>query len=163
MLICVGIILFLAAFSFTKVDCTHPCASWSTHAMMPRIRYVGLIIVCCGGIGSAETLTVSGKGQAPVPVANKKDMPAANQQAVVAAQQCALADAVAQALFQVYGNRQKLGAQADSVIRDVVDHSAAMILDTQVKSVDIQAGIAVSRSRARRLTARRCATILNIR
>ena len=49
-----------------------------------------------------------------------------------------------QALFQVYGNRQKLGAQADSVIRDVVDHSASMIVDTQLKSVDVQSGVAVA-------------------
>ena len=71
-------------------------------------------------------------------------MPAITQQALAAAQQSAVADAVTQALFQVYGNRQKLGAQADSVIRDVVDHSAAMILDTQVKKVDVQGGVAVT-------------------
>src|SRR5664280_593133 len=96
--------------------------------MTPIFRYSGLLLLLCGGMVSAEVLTVSGKGQAPVPVANKKDMPATNQRALAAAQQSALADAVAQALFQVYGNRQKLGAQADSVIRDVVDHSAAMIV-----------------------------------
>jgi len=68
-------------------------------------------------------------------------MPAITQQALAAAQQSAVADAVTQALFQVYGNRQKLGAQADSVIRDVVDHSAAMILDTQVKKVERLGGL----------------------
>jgi hypothetical protein len=71
-------------------------------------------------------------------------MPAANQQALAAAQHSAQADAVAQALFQVYGNRQKLGAEADNIIRDVVDHSAALILDAQVKSADVQGGVAVA-------------------
>ena len=107
-------------------------------------RYLGIIILCCHGVVSAETLTVSGKGQAPVPIANKKDLPAMNQRALAAAQQSAVADGVAQALFQVYGNRQKLGVQAEGVIRDVVDHSAAMIVDIQVKSVDVQSGVAVA-------------------
>jgi len=113
---------------------------------MSRLRYLGYIFLFCfcNAIVSAETLTVSGKGQAPVPIANKRDIPAVNRQALAAAQQSAVADAVAQALFQVYGNRQKLGAHADSVIRDVVDHSAAMILDTQVKNVDVQGGVAVT-------------------
>jgi hypothetical protein len=112
--------------------------------MMPRLGYVGLIFLVCNGVVSAEILTVSGKGQSPVPAANKKDAPAVNQQALAAAQQGARGDAVAQALYQVYGNRQKLGAQADSVIRDVVDHSAGMIVDTQVKSVDLQNGVATA-------------------
>lgn len=117
----------------------------TTIAAMRRLRYLGCIFACfCGAIVSAETLTVSGKGQAPVPAANKKDIPAVNRQALAAAQQSAVADAVAQALFQVYGSRGKLGARADSVIRDVVDHSAAMILDTQVKNVDVQGGVAVT-------------------
>ena len=111
---------------------------------MSKLGYWGLIVLLCQGIVSAETLTVSGKGQAPVPAGKKKDTAAINQQALAVAQQSAVADAVAQALFQVYGNRQKLGAQADSVIRDVVDHSAAMILDTQVKSVDVQGAVAVA-------------------
>ena len=111
---------------------------------MKSFRYFGLFICFCSA-GSPEILTVSGKGQIPVPVAQrKKDMPAINQQALATAQQSARADAVAQALFQVYGNRQKLGAQADSVISDVVDHSAAMILDTQVTSVDVQSGVALA-------------------
>jgi hypothetical protein len=112
--------------------------------MIQRLGYVGLLVCFCSVIVSAEILTVSGKGQSPVPVASKKDIPAVNRQALAAAQQSAVADAVAQALFQVYGNRQKLGAQADSVIRDVVDHSAAIIIDTQVKNVDVQGGIAVT-------------------
>lgn len=112
--------------------------------MMSKLGYWGLIVLLSQGIVSAETLTISGKGQAPVPVGKKKDTAAINQQAIAVAQQSAVADAVAQALFQVYGNRQKLGAQADSVIRDVVDHSAAMILDTQVKSVDVQGAVAVA-------------------
>lgn len=112
--------------------------------LMRQLRYLGLILVFCNVSVSAETLTVSGKGQIPVPAAKKKDMPAITQQALAAAQQSAVADAVTQALFQVYGNRQKLGAQADSVIRDVVDHSAAMILDTQVKKVDVLGGVAVT-------------------
>ena len=113
---------------------------------MPHIiRYVGLLLLLTGNVVlSAEIVTVSGKGQTPVPAASKKEMPAANQRALAAAQQSAQADAVAQALFEVYGNRQKLGAQADSVIRDVVDHSAAMIVDLQVKSVDLQGGVAVA-------------------
>lgn len=111
---------------------------------MSKFRYFGCIFLLSNGLASAEILTVSGKGQVPVPAAIKKDIPAVNQQALAAAQRAALADAVAQALFQAYGNRQKLGAQADSVIRDVVDHSAAMILDTQVKSVDVQSGMAVA-------------------
>jgi hypothetical protein len=111
---------------------------------MSNVRYLGSIILCCHGVVSAETLTVSGKGQAPVPIANKKDLPAMNQRALAAAQQSAVADGVAQALFQVYGNRQKLGVQAEGVIRDVVDHSAAMIVDIQVKSVDVQSGVAVA-------------------
>jgi hypothetical protein len=113
--------------------------------MMLKLGYTCLIICfCCNGVVSAEMLTVSGKGQAPVPAASKKDMPAVNQQALAAAQHSALGDAVTQALFQVYGNRQKLGSQAESVIREVVDHSAAMILDTQVKSADVQGGVAVA-------------------
>jgi hypothetical protein len=111
---------------------------------MPKLRYCSLLLCFCNGIVSAELLTVSGKGQAPVPAASKKEMPAANQQALAAAQHSAQADAVAQALFQVYGNRQKLGAEADNIIRDVVDHSAAMILDAQVKSADVQGGVAVA-------------------
>src|SRR5580704_19150789 len=111
---------------------------------MAKLRYLGCIFLLCNGFASAEILTVSGKGQTPIPVANKKDLPAVNQQALATAQRSAVADAVAQALFQVYGNRQKLGAQADSVIRDVVDHSAAMILDTQVKNVNVQGGIAIA-------------------
>jgi hypothetical protein len=113
--------------------------------MMPRIRaFAPIVVLFCNFTLSAEILTVSGKGQTPVPVANKKDMPVVNQRALEAAQQSALADAVAQGLFQVYGNRQKLGDQADRVIRDVVDHSAAMIADIQVRSVDVQNGIAVA-------------------
>lgn len=115
-----------------------------TMPLIRQLRYLGLIFVFCNVIVSAETLTVSGKGQTPVPVAKKKDMPAITRQALAAAQQSAVADAVTQALFQVYGNRQKLGAQADNVIRDVVDHSAAMILNTQVKKVDVQGGVAVT-------------------
>lgn len=111
---------------------------------MLKFGSFGLLICLGHGIIFAEVLTVSGKGQAPVPVASKKDMPAANQQALAAAQHSALGDAVTQGLFQVYGNRQKLGAQADSVIRDVVDHSASMIVETQVKSVDVQSGVAVA-------------------
>jgi len=113
-------------------------------SFMPQLRQLGFIFFFCSVIVSAETLTVSGKGQTTVPIANKKDMPAINRQALATAQQSAVADAVTQALYQVYGNRQKLGAQADSIIRDVVDHSAAMILDTQVKKVDVQGGVAVT-------------------
>jgi hypothetical protein len=107
------------------------------------LKYFGLVLCFWTGIVSAETLTVSGKGQAPVPAVNKKNAAAANQQALAVAQQSARIDALAQALYQVYGNRQKLGAQADDVIRAVADHSAAMILETQVTSVDVQGSIAV--------------------
>lgn len=111
---------------------------------MRQLRYLGFAFVFCNVTASAETLTVSGKGLNPVPLANKKDVSAGTRQALAAAQQSAVADAVTQALFQVYGNRQKLGAQADSVIRDVVDHSAAMILETQVKTADVQGEVAIT-------------------
>jgi hypothetical protein len=96
------------------------------------------------GLASAEILTVSGKGHSPVPPANKKDIPAVNRQALAAAQRSAMSDGVAQALYAVYGNRQKLGSQADGVIRDVVNHSAAMIVDTTVKNVAIEDGVATA-------------------
>jgi len=107
------------------------------------VLYSSIICLSANAV-SAEMLTVAGKGQASVPPATKKNVAAANQQALAVAQDAAKIDAVAQAVYQVYGNRQKLGGQADSVVRDVANHSAAMILDTQVKSVDVQAGIAVA-------------------
>ena len=61
----------------------------SNRPVMAIRRYLGIIIFCCHGVVSAETLTVSGKGQAPVPIANKKDLPAMNQRALTAAQQSA--------------------------------------------------------------------------
>jgi len=52
---------------------------------MRQLRYLGLILVFSNVSVSAETLTVSGKGQIPVPAAKKKDMPAITQQALAAA------------------------------------------------------------------------------
>jgi hypothetical protein len=103
-------------------------------------------VVCCllSGIASGEILTVSGKGQTAVPLVNKRNIAEGNQRALAIAQQFAVTDAVTQALFQVYKNRQILGAETDRVVRDVVNHSAAMILDTQVKNLDVQNGVAVT-------------------
>jgi hypothetical protein len=111
--------------------------------MIRLLRFVVATLLICS-LASAEIVTVSGKGQSPVPAANKKDIPAANRQALAAAQRSALSDGVAQALYAVYGNRKKLGSQADGVIRDVVNHSAAMIVDTTVKSVAIEDGVATA-------------------
>ena len=103
-----------------------------------------LLLVLTLPIAAAEVVTVSGHGEAAVAPAKKKEAAAAaNQQALAGAEQKAKEDAVAQAVFQVYGNRQKLGAQADSILRDTANHSAAMILEKQVTSADIQNGTAV--------------------
>ena len=40
---------------------------------MRQLSYLGLTFVLCNVLVSAETLTVSGKGQTPIPVAKQKD------------------------------------------------------------------------------------------
>jgi len=98
------------------------------------------VALACPVAIHAEAITVSGKGEVPVAQVTKKDLPSANHRALAAAQGVARADAITQALFQVYGNRTRLGKRADGVIRSTVDHSASMILETQVRTADVREG-----------------------
>jgi hypothetical protein len=93
---------------------------------------------------AAEVIRVSGKGEAPIPAVKRdKEIAAANQRALVDAEELAKRKALAQAVFQVYGNREALGTQADAILAGVVDNSAALILDKNVTSAGVQGGMAV--------------------
>lgn len=87
-----------------------------------------------------DTLSVSGRGEMAV---GGKGKAADNQLALQRAEAMAIEDALAQAVYQMYGSRAKLGADADRIIRDVVNHKANMVLDSQVTATNVDAGKAV--------------------
>lgn len=88
----------------------------------------------------ADTLSVSGRGEMAVA---GKGKPADNQLALQRAEALAVEDAIAQAVYQMYGSRAKLGADADRIIKDVVNHKANMVTDTQITGTNVDAGKAV--------------------
>ncbi|MBL0313275.1 MAG: hypothetical protein IPP78_11295 [Holophagaceae bacterium] len=88
-----------------------------------------------------DTISVSGRGE--FAVEKKWKTSEANQLALQRAEALAVEDAIAQAVYQIYGNRSKLGADADRIIKDVVAHKANMVVDTQVTGTNVDAGKAM--------------------
>ncbi len=52
-------------------------------------------------------------------------------------------DAVTQAVYRVYGTRQKLGPQADDILMETFHHAAGFVSEQEVRGESVQAGVAV--------------------
>lgn len=108
-------------------------------------RYSSLLIlpalIAAPSLRAADVITVSGRGE--MVVEKKWKATEANQKALERAESLALEDALAQALYSVYGNRAKLGADHDRVLREVVNHKATLVLGSDVRDSNIDNGKAV--------------------
>ncbi|MDP2875682.1 MAG: hypothetical protein Q8O00_05815 [Holophaga sp.] len=92
-------------------------------------------------VQAADVVTVAGRGEMVVEKRGKTAE--ANQKALERAEALALEDALAQALYSIYGNRAKLGADHDRILREVVNHKATLVLGSEVKASNIDNGKAM--------------------
>lgn len=99
------------------------------------------LVVAAPSLQAADVLNVAGRGQ--IGVEKKWKTAEANQKALERAEALALEDALAQALYSVYGNRAKLGADHDRILREVVNHKATLVLGSDVRSSNIDKDVAV--------------------
>ncbi|MBI1754103.1 MAG: hypothetical protein HY014_10495 [Acidobacteria bacterium] len=112
---------------------------------MARSRYSSLVLmpalIAAPALKAADILTVAGRGE--MAVEKKWNAAEANQKALERAETLALEDALAQALYSVYGNRAKLGADHDRVLREVVNHKATLVLGSDVRASNVDNGKAM--------------------
>ncbi len=105
------------------------------------------VILLTGAFGAcpvrADTLTKSGRGEAVIQPASKKAMADANRAALAKAEDAAVHDALSQTVFEVYGDRSKLGPEAERILADVTAHSASMIKDRDTRRAEIIDGRAI--------------------
>ncbi len=111
--------------------------------------YFSMRVVCLvltmliAELAVAETIKVSGHGQAPVPIAkHKKDQPALNQSALADAQEMARRDALKQAILQLFINRKAIDSALDSIAVSVLQHSATLVKGEDVRSAEIRSDVA---------------------
>ncbi len=124
------------------VGATHFLASVSGIFSNRLPRALAILPVLVVAAPAADIISVSGRGEMAVDLKKWKGSEA-NQQAIARAETLAVEDALTQAIYQVYGNRSKLGADGDRIIRDVINHKAAMVVDTQVVNANVDLGKAV--------------------
>ena len=75
-----------------------------------------VLTVLIADLAVAETIKVSGHGQAPVSIAkHKKDQPSLNQSALADAQEMARRDALKQAVLQLFIDRKAIDSALDSI------------------------------------------------
>ncbi len=87
---------------------------------------------------AADRFQVTGHGEAQVDTRlSKKE---GNQKALQAAEDAARMDALTQAVFRVYGNREKLGAKADQVLQEAYKRSRGFIVDQEPLAQRIENG-----------------------
>lgn len=91
---------------------------------------------------SAQSVAVPGSGRAAVPPVPKKKIPEANAEALRQAEKSAETDAVSQAIYQIYGSREKLGPRADQILSDAVDHSVGFVTSKEVREQSVDNGVA---------------------
>ncbi len=99
------------------------------------------LVVVAPSLPAADLITTAGHGEMVVETKGKTAQ--VNQKALELAESNAVTDALAQALHFLYGNRAKLGADHDRILREVVDHKATFLLATDVRSSNIESGKAV--------------------
>src|SRR5690242_9197806 len=96
-----------------------------------------LVAIFSVAVAHSESIAVSGHGEVAVQNEAGVDPAIANQRALSSAQNAARSDAIGQAVFQVCGNRGHLGPKADEIIRGVVNHSANIVLEADVRSANV--------------------------
>lgn len=114
-----------------------------TGSRLGLLSVVAFGLLVSGAPGAAEVLSVAGHGEAAVQPAPKKKVAEANRAALAAAEEEAVRDALALAVSQVYGGEGRLGADAARVHRQVADHSAAMVVDRQVRRAEVRGDRAI--------------------
>src|SRR5690348_3755661 len=102
-----------------------------------------LVAIFSVAVAQSESITVSGHGEVAVQNEAGADPAVGNQRALSSAQGAARSDAIAQAVFQVCGNRSRLGSKADEIIRGVITHSANVLLEADVRSANVDGGKAI--------------------
>lgn len=116
---------------------------YSARTRISRLAALIIVWVLAGTSFAAEVITVSGHGEASVRPGKKKETASLNQEALGSAQASAQQDAIAQALYKVYGSRDKLGPDGDKIINETANHSASWILETQVRTARIDGSTAL--------------------
>jgi len=114
--------------------------------LLPLLRYPSLallptLVALAPNLHAGDVLTVAGRGE--MVVEKKWKTAEANQKALERAESLALEDALAQALYSIYGNRAKLGADHDRILREVVNHKATLVIASEVKDSNIDNGKAM--------------------
>ncbi len=110
----------------------------STRAVLAKALIVALVMFFVKAV-PAETVKVSGHGQAAVPTVKKaKDQAAANVDGLQAAEILATNMALSQAVVLVLGGQDALGSRTAEIQQAVLNNSAGFILDKQITASGVQ-------------------------